>query len=178
MNKTLIWVLVSSGLLGVTLALYAFLFVRMEEKTIAASDASLKALLLENKQGGLSQNLSLLKKHTADIETIDSLFVREREVVAFTEKAEGLGREIGAPVTLVSLNSGVRPGGAKTLAFQVKAVGDFSQAMRVLKRFENFPARLDVDGVRMYRSDSDTKKGAEPQWVLEANITLLSYTTE
>lgn len=172
------WVLVASTLLGVVLALYVYLFMRMEEKTIAASDASLKATLLENRQGGLSQNLALLKKHAVDIETIDSLFVKEREVVLFTERVEAVGREIGAPVTLVSLNSGVRPGGVKTLAFQVKTEGDFSQIMRVLKRFENFPARLDVDGARMYRNDVDTKKGDEPQWTLEANITLLSYISE
>lgn len=186
-QKTTIIIAISSVLLVVSGGVYAFFFMAMKDKTAKASEVALQASDLENKQGNLSQNLTLLKKSASDIEKINSYFIKESQIVAFTERIESLGKTTGVTITLESLEPTPGKNNTRVLNFRIKASGYFANVMSTLRLLEVYPGKFEFNGVRVYRADGLTTpmppqkgsvKAAPPLWTLEATITALNFVTE
>lgn len=174
-NKTAAALIVSVLVFFLSLGVYAFFFTGMNKRVAKASEVALEASGLEGKRGGFSQNVSLLKKNSAEIEKINASFIKESEVVLFTKQIESLGEEAGVSLVLESLDPRAGQGNTRVLGFRVGATGSFDNVMKLLKFFENYPAKFEFTGVRMFRSDEGT---TNPVWVIEVSIVALNFISE
>jgi hypothetical protein len=174
-NKTTTALIASVLALALSLGVYAFFFTGMNKRAAKASEVALEASSLESKRGGFSQNVNLLKKNSADIEKINTSFIKESEVVLFTKQIESLGDEAGVNLVLESLDPRAGQGNTRVLGFRVKATGSFDNVMKLLKFFENYPAKFEFNGIRMFRSDEST---TNPTWVMEVSIAALNFISE
>ena len=174
-NKTTTILVISVVALIASLAVYSFFFTGMKKRAARALDVALEANGLEGKRGGFSQNINLLKKNSVDIEKINGSFIKESEVVLFTKQVESLGKDAGVELVLESLDPRAGQGNTRVLGFRVKASGSFNDVMKLLKLFENYPAKFEFNGVRMFRSDEGSP---DPIWVVEVNVVALNFVSE
>ena len=166
---------IASVACAVVLVVYAWAYTRVDRIRAEATEAVARATQKGQSEGVASDNRSLLKKHNKDIEVINSYFLHEEGIAPFTERIESLGGIVGVTLTLDTLEQVSLPGNTKGLTLHVRSVGSFEQGMRLLKLFENFPAKFEFSTASLKREVSDGKESQTPRWDFEANIVMLNF---
>lgn len=174
-------ILISAILLTVALGgAYTFFFIAMKNKTEATAALSAQNETLAGKESRVTSALAAVKGDSANIDKLGSYFIKESEVVAFTQKIELLGPESGTAISLEALDPGVGINTAPVLNFRLTATGEFKDVIRLMKLLENFPAKFEWKNVNLSRNDGpvDPKVPKAPQWKISASLSALNFLKE
>ena len=185
-SKTAI-LLISAVLLTAALGgAYAFFFAAMKNKTTQTAELSAKNETLAGKESRVASALSAIKGETANIEKLSRHFIKESEIVAFTQKIELLGPQSGTTLSLESLDPGVSTNNTPVLNFRIVAMGEFQNIMRLIGLLENFPAKFEWKSVSLSSYDviveAETAKASKVlkrvEWKVSASLTALNFVKE
>jgi hypothetical protein len=171
---------------------YAFFFFAMKDKAEETAQLSLTSEALSNNESRLSTSLSAIKGENENVDKLSGYFIKESEIVAFTQKMELLGVQSGTALTLESLEPTLDVKKEPVLNFRLKATGSFKDVMRLIVLLENFPAKFEWDTVQVGRDDGlleggspttgkpGAKKGAptSPLWSLSISLRALNFIKE
>lgn len=166
---------------------YAFLFVATKNKTQATAELSLKIGEISGKESRVASAVLTLKDEAPNIEKLSAYFIKESEIVAFTNKIEELGPQSGTELSIVSLEPGVTEKTVPFLSLRIKATGKFADVARLLTLLENFPGKFEWKTVRLVSGDPapvpETTTPAKvapraPEWMVEVFLTALNFTKE
>jgi len=111
----------------------------------------------------------LIEEMKEDLDTLDSYFTNEDEVVLFIEDIENMGAKSGVSLSLRSVNVDKENGGS--LYVSLIASGSWESVYHFLNLLELFPANIHIDKVsftKKERSDSGI-------WVGDFSLSLLSF---
>lgn len=176
-KKTIIILGSSVVALGLLVCLYVFFFITMKEKNAHALDAVTRANTLEGKERNISQNEVMLKRYEGEIEKLNSFIIKESGAIAFAQQLEDLGKSADVNLTLESLEPLAPTKDTIALGFRIKASGSFENLTRLLGMIENFPTKLELSSVMLFRGDETMKDGAR-MWSIAISGSVLSYSKE
>lgn len=182
-NKTVVLlgfaVLLTAGLGGI----YAFLFLGIIDQTKTTKELGVEFEELSNKESKLNLSMDLLKDRKDDIATIERSFIHESKIIDFPRTLEDLGVELGAKVTINTLDQVKISEGVWALGFQLNAVGSFADVVRFLNALENFPSKIEFSMINLSKTEGGVsvdpvtkKETVVPSiWTLSVNARLLNY---
>ena len=191
-NKTIILLLVALVIAAFSGMAYAFFFFAMKDKSEETAQLSVASEALSNKESRLSASLSMIKGDNENVGKLSGYFIKESEIVAFTQKMELLGGQSGTTLTLESLDPALDVKKEPVLNFRLKATGKFKDVVRLMVLLENFPAKFEWDTVQLMRDDTPLvvpalttgKEGIKkivatsPRWSLSISLKALNFVKE
>ena len=194
LTKKAVFFAIALSLTLIAAGTYSYFFLKMKGYAEQAIILNAKADDLEGRESRINTAVTTMKNESARITTLSSYFIKESEVVLFTQKIEAVGKDAGVELSIVSLDSGAGEKGATVLNFRVKAKGEFQNVVKFMGLMENFSAKFDWWTVRLEREDGSFGKIGEaeeegnkerkfsqpsnPAWVAEVSMTALNYVKE
>lgn len=135
--------------LAITLCFY--LYSVIQKQKMETGEILKKSALIAEK----IQNLKLLESQMdgfkKDSEKIETIFLKEENVVGFLESLEKTGEDIGV---LTEIASAAINKGSKGIVFQINLKGDFEKIFQYLVLLENLPHQIVFEGLNMYPEDN------------------------
>lgn len=188
-KKTTILLFFAIALTAALGGAYAFFFIAMKNKTAATAELSAKNETLAGKESRVTSALAAIKGENTNIEKLNSYFIKESEIVAFTKKIELLGEQSGTTFSLEALDPGVDENNAPVLNFRVIATGEFQNVMRLAALLENFPGKFKLKSVNLSLGDraeetADTATTKTPkapkatEWKITVSLAALNFVKE
>jgi len=187
-NKTLPLLIIAIVLTLALCGAYLFFFIAMKNKTAATAELSAKSAELSGRQSRIIGTLAVIKGEGENIDKLSTYFIKESEIVAFTQKIELLGAESGTALTLEGLDPGTGAAGEPILNLRILAKGTFQDVMHLMTLLENFPAKFEWKTVEISRDDSfvgQSQTGAKnktipvaPQWRVAVSLTARNFVKE
>jgi len=166
----------ASTLLGIFL--YAGGFYIVKEKVQETSEAVVE---LEQARGVLEDietvNQSIINTQK-DRDRIEEFFVDSEGIVAFIERVERLGKEVGVEATLVNLSEQNN----NELVFSIEIVGSFQDVMLFAELLENLPFSLMINKAQLSKKseqqiteDTEDLETTDSVWEGSFTTTLKSF---
>lgn len=159
LTKTAVFFIIALLLTVVAAGTYSYFFLKMKDRVEKTIEFNAKEDVLEGREQRINTAVSAMKNDAPRIEKLSQYFIRETEIVDFTEKIEALGKESGVEFSMQSLDRVDVPSGASVLNLRVKATGDFQNVVKFMALLENFTAKFDWKNVKLVRND-----GAAPEF--------------
>jgi|GEM_PF-6035491 len=143
-------------------AIYGYFVYDLIQQAREVSDLYIK----NNRESSEQIKLRTLEKMTQasaqDSATIDSYFVRLKDVVPFMEKVEEMGKRVDVSIVVTSIkNTSV------SLDMAFSAIGSFNDIYRLIALLESAPYKIAVKNVSI--------QSVENSWSATMEISLLSY---
>ena len=123
---------------------YIFIYYSVNDQT-ASTAAAEKAVLTE--QGTAARQKSIVDSLKATVDEraiIGSFVLTSDQTVPFIERVEGISKQSGATVSLVSISSD-----ASLVHAHVNIQGSWTTMMRAMHLVENLPYSISMDSVRV-----------------------------
>lgn len=162
LRRTQVLLLSASAITLAAGGAYAFFFTITKNKVNQSNVIAKDTKDFEIGQEKLWLTLNSIKDRDAEIKKLDSYFIKEREIVAFTRQVELLGTTSKTAITFESLTPAIGEKKVPTLDFRIKVTGEFSGVLHALELIENLPAKINVSSVRLTRSDKGTFNAPPP----------------
>lgn len=189
LTKTAVFFIIALSLTVIAAGTYSYFFLKMKTYVEQTVVLNAKADDLEGREQRITSAATTMKNENTRIENLSLYFIKESEIVHFTEKIEALGKEAGVEeLAIKSLESGVGEKGSSTLNFSIAVRGEFQNVIKFTALLENFPAKFDWKNVKLVREnsvsgevDETTKKPLKaptPIWSAEISLTALNYVKE
>lgn len=188
LGKTGILLIVAFILTAGASGVYSFFFAATKSKAENATVLAVRAGEVESKRAKLGLTLATLKDQADNIQKLDELFIKQKEIVNFAKKIESLGVNSGTKISIERLTPAPTKDGVPTLSFNVKVQGKFADVMRTLELLENFPAKIEWGSVSIKRESEGSiavvrAKGGvlqatEPVWKMDVAGVALNFVRE
>lgn len=165
---------------------YVFFFVAMKDKIDAADVLSTNSGEISNKESRTLSAVAALKNESANIEKLNSNFIKESEIVLFTKKVEAIGPQSGATLAILSLEPGFTEKTIPFLSLRIKIKGKFADVVQALTLLENFPGKFEWKTARLVLDSSAIQQSggqspavvSTPEWSAEVFLTVFNFIKE
>ncbi len=188
LGKTGILLIIAFLVTASAFGVYAFFFAATKSKAESATSIADTTGSVESRQAKLALTLATLKEQSDNIQKLDELFIKQKEIVNFTKRIESLGVTPGTKISIEGLTPSLSKDNAPILSFDIKVQGKFVDVMRTLELLENFPAKIEWSSVNIKResegsvaavkTNGNVPQVVEPIWKMSVAGAALNFVRE
>ena len=123
---------------------YVFMYFSVNSQAVNTAQAERDVNSAQDIAAKQQGTINILKATDADRAMLSSFVLSSDQTVSFIEQIEGVSKQSGATVTLVSISSD-----GTTLHAHINIQGQWTNVLRAMHIIENFPYSLSMDNVRL-----------------------------
>lgn len=170
-NKKLILIIIAIFILNISALLGCLsLFSMVKSQRESAKEAIRNSSILEKKIQGVKLLESQIDKIREDKKKIDSVFLKEEDIVKFIETLEDLGKKTDILIKISSAEIGK---GSENPKLRISANGSFQDIFHYIILLENLPNQIAFDNLNLVKKSSGDEKNGE--WESGIEISIMSF---
>lgn len=170
-NKKLILIVVAVFILNISAFLGCLsLFSMVKNQRESVKETIRNSVILEKKIQGVKLLESQIDKIKENKEKIDSVFLKEEDMIKFIEILEGLGKKTGVFVKISSAEIGK---GSDNPRFRITTRGPFQNIFHYIVLLENLPNQIAFDNLNFIKKAGGDEKNSE--WESDIEISVISF---